>query len=100
MVDPVREAVELEMAYAWDCLPLGILGVDGALLRDYLQHVAGQRLERIGLPGQYGSDNPFRWIRETSDLGKERTSSISVSPNTNRPAHCCGIDPHTRQLGA
>ena len=72
MTDLIRQAVELEIAYAWDCLPNGILGLNGALFRQYVQHVADRRLERIGLPIQYRSPNPFPWMSETIDLGKEK----------------------------
>ena len=50
IVAMVREAVELEIAYAWDCLPNGTLGLNGLLFREYVQHIADRRLERIGLP--------------------------------------------------
>ncbi len=72
MIDRIRQAVELEIAYAQDCLPRGILGLNGDLFRDYVQHVADRRLERIGLPTQYGSKNPFPWMSETMDLSKEK----------------------------
>jgi ribonucleoside-diphosphate reductase beta chain len=72
IVDLVRQAVELEVAYAWDCLPNGILGLNGPLFRQYVQHIADRRLERIGLPIQYRSANPFPWMSETIDLGKEK----------------------------
>jgi ribonucleoside-diphosphate reductase beta chain len=72
MVDRVREAVELEIAYAKDCLPNGVLGLNASLFRDYVQHIADRRLERIGLPVQYGSSNPFPWMSETMDLAKEK----------------------------
>lgn len=72
MVRKVREAVELEVAYARDCLPNGILGLNADLFRDYVQHIADRRLERIGLPIQYGSQNPFPWMSETMDLAKEK----------------------------
>lgn len=72
VTDRVRAAVELEIAYAWDCLPEGILGLNGDLFRDYVQHIADRRLERIGLQPQYGSPNPFPWMSETMDLGKEK----------------------------
>jgi len=72
MVARVREAVELEVAYARDCLPTGILGLNTDLFRDYVQHIADRRLERIGLPSQYGSQNPFPWMSETMDLAKEK----------------------------
>ena len=72
MVDRVREAVELELDYAQDCLPNGVLGLNAGLFRDYVQYIADRRLERIGLPVQYGSTNPFGWMSETMDLAKEK----------------------------
>ncbi len=72
MIDRVREAVELELAYASDCLPNGVLGLNSELFRDYVQHIADRRLERIGLPVQYGSPNPFTWMSETMDIPKEK----------------------------
>ncbi len=72
LIDLVREAVELEIAYAQECLPQGILGLNSDLFRQYVQHIADRRLERIGLPAQYGSPNPFPWMSETIDLTKEK----------------------------
>ena len=72
MVDRIREAVELEIAYAKDCLPNGVLGLNADLFRDYVQYIADRRLERIQLPTQYGSSNPFPWMSETMDLSKEK----------------------------
>ncbi|TWU17375.1 Ribonucleoside-diphosphate reductase subunit beta [Novipirellula galeiformis] len=72
MIDRVKQAVELELEYASDCLPTGILGLNHDLFRDYVQHIADRRLERIGLPMQYGSSNPFPWMSETMDLAKEK----------------------------
>jgi len=68
----VREAVELEYNYAQDCLPKGILGLTAPMFRDYVQHIADRRLERIGLKPIYKSKNPFPWMSETIDLGKEK----------------------------
>lgn len=72
MIARVREAVELEIEYARDCLPRGILGLNAVLFRDYVQFIADRRLERIGLPTQYGTSNPFPWMSETIDLSKEK----------------------------
>ncbi len=68
----IREAVELEIQYAEDCLPRGILGLTAPMFRDYVQYIADRRLERIGLKVQYRSKNPFPWMSETIDLGKEK----------------------------
>jgi len=53
-------------------LPNGVLGLNAALFRDYVQHIADRRLERIALPTQYGSRNPFKWMSETMDISKEK----------------------------
>lgn len=68
----IKEAVELEIQYAKDCLPRGILGLKAEMFKEYVQHIADRRLERIGLTPEYGSKNPFPWMSETIDLGKEK----------------------------
>ncbi len=72
IVDKVKQAVELEIQYAQDCLPRGILGLTAPMFREYVQYIADRRLERIGLKAQYRSKNPFPWMSETIDLGKEK----------------------------
>lgn len=68
----IKQAVELEIRYAEDCLPTGILGLTAPMFRDYVQHIADRRLERIGLKAIYRSKNPFPWMSETIDLAKEK----------------------------
>lgn len=68
----IREAVELEVRYAEDCLGTGILGLTAPMFREYAQYIADRRLGRIGLEPQYGSKNPFPWMSEIIDLGKEK----------------------------
>ena len=46
--------------------------VNAAMEQAGVQHIADRRLERIGLPVQYGSSNPFPWMSETMDLAKEK----------------------------
>ena len=73
MTGLVKKAVELEVRYAEDCLPRGILGLSAPMFREYVQFIANRRLERIGLTAQYeGARNPFPWMSETIDLGKEK----------------------------
>jgi ribonucleoside-diphosphate reductase beta chain len=72
LVAKIRQAVELEYKYACDCLPKGILGLSAPMFRDYVEFIADRRLERIGLPKQYNSKNPFPWMSETIDLQKEK----------------------------
>lgn len=72
IVEKIQIAVELEYKYAADCLPTGILGLGAPMFREYVQHIADRRFERIGLKAIYGSKNPFPWMSETIDLGKEK----------------------------
>lgn len=72
IIDMIEESVALEILYAQDCLPEGILGLNAALFSDYVQFIADRRLERIGLPAMYRKQNPFQWMSETIDLGKEK----------------------------
>ena len=73
IIDLVHEAVELEIRYAIDCLPRGILGLTAPMFREYVQFITNRRLERIDLPPQFKqAKNPFPWMSETMDLGKEK----------------------------
>ncbi|MFT5127011.1 MAG: ribonucleoside-diphosphate reductase beta chain [Rhodothermales bacterium] len=69
----IDEAVQLEIAYATDCLPKGILGLNVGMFREYVQYIANRRLERIGLEPRYeNASNPFPWMAEVIDIGKEK----------------------------
>jgi ribonucleoside-diphosphate reductase beta chain len=68
----ITKAVELEYAYARDCLPKGILGLNSDAIHQYIRYIADRRLERINLPKAYGASNPFPWMSEVIDLKKEK----------------------------
>lgn len=72
LTEKIKAAVDLEHEYAKDCLPTGIMGMNERIIRDYLQHIADRRLERIGLKAVYGTANPFPWMSEIMDLKKEK----------------------------
>ena len=68
----IDEAVVLEYEYAKNCLPKGILGLTAAMFENYVGFIADRRLERIGLKPKYFTSNPFPWMSEVIDLGKEK----------------------------
>ena len=70
--DNIREAVELEIAYAKECLPSGILGLNVELVSQYIEYIADRRLNKIRLETLYNSSNPFPWMSEIIDLRKEK----------------------------
>jgi len=72
LVENIRRSVDLEHAYARDCLPKGILGLNSDAIYQYVRYIADRRLERINLPRQYNAANPFPWMSEVIDLKKEK----------------------------
>jgi len=73
MIDLIAEGVELEIAYAYDTMPRGILGMNANMFEEYVKFIANRRLTQIGLETQYpGAQNPFQWMSETLDLQKEK----------------------------
>ncbi|MBI3617994.1 MAG: ribonucleotide-diphosphate reductase subunit beta [Candidatus Omnitrophica bacterium] len=72
MIDFIKRAVKLELDYIQDCLRDGILGLNQELLKEYVQYLADRRFEKLRLPQQYGSGNPFPWMSEVIDLKKEK----------------------------
>ena len=68
-VEHIKKAVELEIAYAHDVLPTGILGLNAEMFVDYMHYIGNRRLEAIGLDYRFPSDkNPFPWLGEVVDV--------------------------------
>ena len=69
----ILEGTSLEVAYARDTMPRGVLGMNANMMEEYLQFIANRRLAQIGLPEQFpGVKNPFPWMSEIMDLKKEK----------------------------
>jgi ribonucleoside-diphosphate reductase beta chain len=69
----ILEGTQLEIEYAKDTMPRGILGMNANMMAEYLQFIANRRLAQIGLAEQFaGAKNPFPWMSEIMDLKKEK----------------------------
>ncbi|MES3677739.1 ribonucleotide-diphosphate reductase subunit beta [Halomonas elongata] len=69
----ILEGTELEIAYARDSMPRGVLGMNAAIMEEYLHFICNRRLAQIGLKEQFpGAQNPFPWMSEIIDLRKEK----------------------------
>jgi ribonucleoside-diphosphate reductase beta chain len=72
-IQMILEGTELEIAYARDTMPRGVLGMNAAMMEEYLQFICNRRLNQVGLPEQFpGAQNPFPWMSEIMDLRKEK----------------------------
>ena len=68
LVEIVREGVEIEINYAKEILPNGILGVPADMLVDYIKYLANTRVAAVDLPElSENTKNPFPWLGEAQD---------------------------------
>lgn len=73
LISILHQAVDLEIAYAKDVLPRGILGLNSDMFVDYMQHIANRRLDGVGIDFKFPKDNnPFPWLSEVIDLSKQK----------------------------
>ena len=69
----ILEGTALEIEYARDTMPRGVLGMNAAMMEEYLHFIANRRLTQLGLSEQsQGAQNPFPWMSEIMDLRKEK----------------------------
>jgi ribonucleoside-diphosphate reductase beta chain len=69
----ILEGTQLEIEYAHDTMPRGVLGMNAGMMTEYLQFIANRRLNQIGLAEEFhGAANPFPWMSEIMDLKKEK----------------------------
>ena len=68
----ILEGMTLEIEYARDTMPRGVLGMNADQMADYLRFIADRRLAQLGLPTEFNVQNPFGWMSEMMDLRKEK----------------------------
>ena len=67
------QGTQLEIEYARDTMPRGVLGMNAGIMEEYLKFICNRRLAQIGLKEIYpGTTNPFPWMSEIIDLRKEK----------------------------
>ena len=84
VVEMIKEAVECEMVFAQDLLGQGVPGMSTADMRIYLEYVADQRLQNLGMEPIFGSSNPFDFmelqdVQELANFFERRVSAYQVS---------------------
>ena len=66
----VREAVEIEKEFISESLPVSLIGMNAALMGQYIEYVADFWLVRLGVGKIYNSTNPFDFMDLISLTGK------------------------------
>ena len=73
IIQMILEGTMLEIEYARDTMPRGVLGMNAGMMEEYLKFICNRRLSQLGLPEQFaGVNNPFQWMSEMMDLRKEK----------------------------
>ncbi|HEB41754.1 MAG TPA: ribonucleotide-diphosphate reductase subunit beta [Candidatus Dependentiae bacterium] len=72
IVELIKQSVILEKQYAFDACPKGMLGINANQFSHYVEYITDRRLERIDLPKLFGTQNPFPWMSQATDLNKEK----------------------------
>lgn len=71
MIEKVKQAVELEIAWGLSVIGNGILGVNPEGLKNYVKFLGDIRLSAIGLKKQFNVKNPFPWVDDFTQINQE-----------------------------
>ena len=66
----VKEAVEIEKEFVCDSLPVGLIGMNADMMKDYIDFVADRLLVELGMEKIYNTQNPFEFMELISLQGK------------------------------
>ena len=68
--DIITEAVEFEKEFVTDALPVSLIGMNAAMMSQYIEFCADRLLESLGNSPVYKTENPFDWMEMISLQGK------------------------------
>jgi ribonucleoside-diphosphate reductase subunit M2 len=66
----ICSAVEIEMKFVVDALPVKLIGMNSSMICDYIKFCANRLLLSLGCDRHYRVDNPFEWMETISLQGK------------------------------
>ena len=66
----VKEAVSIEKAFILDALPCKLIGMNSAMMSEYIQYVSDRLLKSVGQSAIWNSKNPFDFMENISLDGK------------------------------
>jgi ribonucleotide reductase beta subunit family protein with ferritin-like domain len=58
----VREAVDIEIEFLTDALPVALIGMNKDLMADYIKFCADRLVVSLGYDKVYKAANPFDWM--------------------------------------
>ena len=91
----VDEAVRIERSFITEALPVGLIGMNGELMAQYVEFVADRLLRELGAEPLYHASNPFDWMDLISIQGKTNFFERRVG-EYQKAGVMSGIDTHGR----
>jgi ribonucleoside-diphosphate reductase beta chain len=70
VIDIIRDAVEIEKEFVTDALPVNLIGMNAAQMRQYIEFVADRLLNELVGKKIYNATNPFDFMEMISLRGK------------------------------
>mgnify|MGYP006168211391 CR=1 FL=1 len=70
IVEIISSAVAIEMEFVVDALPVELIGMNSAMMRDYIRFCADRLLLCLGCDRHFKVGNPFEWMETISLQGK------------------------------
>ncbi|CAM9629390.1 unnamed protein product [Sphacelaria rigidula] len=70
VIEIIGDAVDIEKEFITSALPVELIGMNSALMRQYIEFCADRLLVELGCPKQYNVSNPFDWMEMISLQGK------------------------------
>jgi ribonucleoside-diphosphate reductase beta chain len=66
----IKDAVDIEKEFISDALPVGLIGMNATLMKQYIEFVADRWLSELGYAKIYHASNPFDFMEMISLQGK------------------------------
>lgn len=74
VIEMFKKAVELETQWGQYITQGQILGLTDDILAQYIQYLADQRLQAVGMKPLYHVDNPIKWVDDFAKFNDQKTN--------------------------
>lgn len=79
VVAMIREAVDIEARFITESIPVSLIGMNSALMKEYIQYIADRLLQMLGYEKIYNKSNPFEFMELSSMESKGNFFETRIS---------------------
>ena len=70
IIEIIKSAVEIELEFVCESIPVSLIGMNAELMSQYIMFVSDRLLYAFGVPMYFKVENPFEWMDMISLPGK------------------------------